>query len=306
MLDPKAETFLCVCRHMNFTRASDELHLTQPAVTQQIHSLESYYGVRLFQYSNRTLKLTEQGEYLRSRLEAMSHDAQRMRESLSQPLAAPTLHIGVTMSAGEYVLPGYLARLMTAEPGLNLVATQLDTREIMALLNSGRLDLAFVEGYVRRDLYAVTPLEQDEIVLVCSPASAARRCTRLDELLHFPLLLREEGSGTREIFEGYLKENQLTAESFRQRSEFNSPTLIRELLLMDCGFSALYRSVVKKCLQDKTLCEIALPGFPLHHSYSAVWRRESLYADHYRQLLAEMQPSGGTPPDAPADGPRRA
>lgn len=288
MLDMKAETFLCVCRHMNFTRASDELHITQPAVTQQIHGLESYYGVRLFRYANRTLTLTEQGAYLLRRLEAMYHDTQRMKEGLAKIGTAPTLNIGTTMSAGDYILPEYFARFMKAEPQARLVVTRLDTKDILELLNSGKLDFAFVEGYVRRDLYAVTELKRDEVILVCSAASPARSKTSIDELLSFPLLLREDGSGTREIFAAYLKEQQLTTDSFPRRSEFNSPTMIKKLLLADCGISALYRSVVRECLAEGTLCEIRLPGLPLVHSYSAVWRRESLYADFYQTLIREM------------------
>lgn len=289
MLDMKAETFLCVCRHMNFTRASEELHITQPAVTQQVHSLESYYGARLFKYANRTLTLTKQGAYLRSCLEAMSHDTQRIRDGLRDSEAAPTLNIGTTMSAGDYILPDYFARFMKADPRIHLVVTRLDTRDILDLLNSGKLDFAFVEGYVRRDIYAVTELSRDEIIMVCSANSDAVNAREIGELLPYPLLLREEGSGTREIFTGYLKENQLTAESFEKYSVFNSPAMIKKLLLAGCGISALYRSVVSDSLSDGSLCEIKLDGFPLRHSYSAVWRRESIYADYYEKLICEMK-----------------
>jgi len=288
MLDLKAETFLCVCRHMNFTRASEELHITQPAVTQQIHSLENYYCVRLFNYSNRTLTLTKQGEYLRSHLEAMYHDTQRIKENLSEAETFPTLNIGTTMSAGDYVCPEYFAGFMKANPRVQLVVTRLDTKDILELLNYGKLDFAFVEGYVRRDMYAVKKLKRDEIIMVCSAKSNAKSKTQIDELLDFPLLLREEGSGTREIFTGFLKENELTVESFKTKCEFNSPTIIKKLLLTDCGISALYRSVVKECIENGSLCEIKLKGFPITHYYNAVWRKESLYADFYEKTIDEM------------------
>lgn len=288
MLDFKTETFLCVCRHRNLTRAAEELHLTQPAVTQQMHLLEKYYGVRLFRYSGHTLSLTREGEYLRSRLEAMYHDTQRMKETLAEMDAAPRFSIGTTMSAGGYVLPQYLARYLARHPRAQLTVTQMDTKDILRLLNAGTLDFAFVEGYVRRDLYAVTELRRDEVVLVCGARCGARRCRTADELLAYPLLLREAGSGTREILEAWLREHGLTAECFPLRSEFSSPTMIRRLLCEGFGVSALYRSVVQDALEAGTLAEIPAEGFPLPHAYSAVWRRESLYADTYQAAIREM------------------
>ena len=79
MLDFRMDTFLAVCRHRNYTRAAEELNITQPAVTQHIQYLQSYYGVKLFSYQNKRLALTEEGELLRNAALCMLHDEEKLK-----------------------------------------------------------------------------------------------------------------------------------------------------------------------------------------------------------------------------------
>ena len=101
MLDFRTETFLCVCRHMNFTRAAGELGITQPAVSQHIHFLEEYYHARLFAMNGKKLSLTEQGEHLRRALTTIRDDEALLQKEL-QDIAGRTkpLAIGATMTVG--------------------------------------------------------------------------------------------------------------------------------------------------------------------------------------------------------------
>ena len=113
MLDFRAETFLAVCKYMNFTHAADALNLTQPAVSQHIKYLENRYHAPLFLRENKKLTLTPAGEILRSALETMRNDEttieERMKESLS---AKKVLTFGVTMTIGEYAIVPALSKFV--------------------------------------------------------------------------------------------------------------------------------------------------------------------------------------------------
>lgn len=288
MLDVKVETFLCACKYMNFTRAAEHLHITQSAVSQQIRALEEYYGTQLFVYKKRALSLTNAGIYLKNHMRAMYNDTLKLKDSIKDYGKMPTLKIGTTMSVGDFFMPAYLARYIKANPETKLFVTRLDTKQIFELLNSGELDFAIIEGNINKNLCCAMPIKQEEIVIACSQKRKTEKINKIEDLFKLPLLIREEGSGTREVFLQSLALHGYSVESFEKRSVFNSPMIIRQLLLQDCGISVLYKAVIADCLKNKTLKEIKIPNFSLSHEFCAVWRKGSLYGDYYEKVINEM------------------
>ena len=117
MLDFRINTFLTVCQTMNFTKAAEELHITQPTVSQHIHYLEDYYETSLFTYQNRQLALTDTGKILQERLLRMKNDETTIQKELHENNERiKMLSIGVTMTIGEYAISGALAGYLKANP----------------------------------------------------------------------------------------------------------------------------------------------------------------------------------------------
>ena len=109
MLDFRMETFLAVCECMNFTKASQKLNITQPAVSQHIHYID-YYGTKLFVYQGKKLHLTEAGEYLRSAALTMRHDDIYLRDKLSTyGTQKQELRLGATLTIGGFAIKGFIA-----------------------------------------------------------------------------------------------------------------------------------------------------------------------------------------------------
>ena len=150
MLDFRIETFLAACRHMNFTAAAEELHITQPAVSQHIRFLEKKYGAELFVRDGKRLELTRAGEILKRTMITMENDQRamekRMRESGN---AVRTLTMGVTMTIGEYAVTGPLARYLNLHPDVNVCLRFGNTDRLLEALRAGEMDLALSEGYIR-------------------------------------------------------------------------------------------------------------------------------------------------------------
>ena len=131
MQDFRMETFLAVCRLGSYTRAAEELNITQPAVTQHIQHLQTYYGVRLLDYRSKRLTLTPEGELLRRAALTMRHDEEKLKRELADlRQGRRALRFGATLTVGEYLLPPRLAAYLKANPDVELHMTVDNTRKI--------------------------------------------------------------------------------------------------------------------------------------------------------------------------------
>lgn len=151
MLDFRVETFLAVCRHMNFTKAARELSITQPAVSHHIRYLEQAYGAALFRHNGKRLQLTEAGEILRRTLLTMKHDEQHLQKRMQQAATGTRDYsFGATLSVAEFMLNEALGRFLHLHPDSRIRMQVADTKVLLSKLDSGELDFAVVEGFFRR------------------------------------------------------------------------------------------------------------------------------------------------------------
>ena len=281
MIDTRVETFLDVCKTMNYTRTAENLNMTQPAVSQHIRYLEEFYQVKLFSYQNKKLELTGQGRYLKKNLETISHDVKYLQESVQNIKKRSRVRLGATLSIGEFYLPDRLSSFMDKNPELDISVTIADTRELLWRLDGGEVDFILCEGYFDKNEYAHKLIKKEEMCIVCSQEYDDSKIKELSDLFEHPMLCRENGSGTREIFEHYLREYNYSFENFTSISEFTSPHLIKKLLIDGLGISVLYKTVVEEELKKKTLKRIEISGFQVSHEFNAVWKKDSVFGPQY-------------------------
>ena len=120
MLDFRMETFLAVCQCMNFTRASEKLNITQPAVSQHIRFLEKHYDTKLFRYEGKKLRLTRAGEILRSASLTMMHDEISMLSEMQKPDGNEEVRFGATRTVGDVVMGEMLGRYLARYPDADI------------------------------------------------------------------------------------------------------------------------------------------------------------------------------------------
>ena len=212
MQDFRVKTFLTVCRTLNYTRAAEELALTQPAVSQHITYLEREYGAKLFTYHRKKLELTPAGRVLRDGLATMAHDDVLLHERIEEVAHGATvkLRIGMTLTAGEYVVARPLARCLGARPDIQITVRSGGTQHLMELLDAGTIDCAFVEGLFDKARYASRPFSSERLVPICAAEHRFPRTPRtLEDLLGERLILREEGSGSRNVLVHALAQRNL-------------------------------------------------------------------------------------------------
>ena len=280
-MDPRLETFLTLCRTMNYRRAAERLNLTQPAVTKQIQALEALYGVKLFDYDGRRLRKTAQGDILEEyAIGQRSREEDMIRALKSRPKAI--YRIGATKSIGDYILIPEIRRFLES-PDNELFFTVDNTAHLLEQLDQGALDFIVLEGLFDKRRYDHFLLRREPYIGVCAASHPfAGRAVTLEALFHERLILREPGSGTRNILERELERVGYSVEAFRGRICISSFKIIRELVADGYGVSFLYEAVVRDEVQfGHFFCE-PLTGA---HELNVVYLKDTRAGDHARMFL---------------------
>jgi DNA-binding transcriptional LysR family regulator len=288
MLDIKITTFLKVCEHMNYSAAANDLNLTQPAVSKHIHFLEEYYNVKLFEYRNRKLTLTKEGIYLKNTMNAMNHDALRVKNEITGNYRKRKLKIGATLSIGNFYLPQPLITYIKANADTDISITIADTRELLKQLDSGKLDFMLCEGNFNKSDYSYKLIKHSKLEAFCGTGYDIDGVTQIQDLFSHRILIREIGSGTREIFEHYLYEKGYGVDLFESCCEINNAELIIKMMEENMGFSVLYSDVCERSVKEGRIRKIPLSDMNLAHEFNAVWTKGSIYGEEYKKILNEM------------------
>ena len=280
MSDFRLRVFQAVGRHLSFTKAAQELFITQPAITRHVHELEKQYAQRLLERRGNRISLTEAGRLLLAHAEtvaAAEHSLQEQLDALREPdEAAGRLRLGASTTICQYVLPGLLPAFQARHPKVQLTLLNANSEHIAEALLRGELDLGFVEGRSRsRDLHHELLLP-DELVAVrratagASPAPALP--LSLAEALAHPLVLRERGSGTLEVLEFALRELKIRLSSLRVAFYFDNTEAIKAYLeAAPEALGFVSRRALGRELAAGQLEIVPIAGLHLPRQFDAVW-----------------------------------
>ena len=285
MLDPRWNTFLVLCETMNYTRAAEQLCLTQPAVTHHIHYLEDHYGCRLFSYEGKILRLTEGGMRLREFTRSMAYNSKKVEATMAAP-APISLRVGASKTIGEYVIAPRVERFLRSQPEASFSLLVDNTQVLLRALEAGQLDFALVEGFFDRSRYDAQLCRQEAFFGVCAPQHRlAGRAVPLDEITGERLILREPGSGTRAIFEEALHRQNYTLDSFPSVVTISDFSTIKSLVADGLGLSFLYAPVVEQELEAGTLARFDLAEVPMSGAFYFVCLKDNLFAKNWMDWM---------------------
>lgn len=283
MLDPRVYTFLLLAECKSTVRCAELRHLTQPAVTQHIRALEQRYGVKLFVKEGRHLVLTEEGrKFQRLCGRICAFDEQITFEMRRGEW--PMVRFGATLSICESLIPRLMPGLMEQFGGVRFHMEQQNTKVLLERLDRGELDFVLVEGNFEHQAYDYRPFFESAFVGLCSRESPFARCRRLEEVLGATLLLREKGSGTREIFEHECRAQNLTVEDFADVCEIAHIPTLMQLVAAGKGITFAYRAAALGLLEAGNLKMIPLEDFQLSRAFHFV----SLQGNPHSALLEEI------------------
>lgn len=285
MLDFRHETFLTLCRIRNYTKTAEELFITQPAVSQHIKFLEELYGGKLFRYQGKVLTLTPRGEKLLAFTETLRADSNHLKELLcSEDNAVQKLEFGATLTIGEFICPKILERVLTECHGIHITMQVENTHNLIQKLRSGNLKFLIVEGFFDKSQYGYQTFSKEKLTAVCSSHHQfSQKQVSLHHLLKERIILRETGSGTRDIFEQGLYEHNLSVKSFSEVCEVGNLNAIKHLTAQNFGITFIYHAAVKEELEKGVLKEIFIDDFNIQHEFSFVYLKNTLHRQEYEE-----------------------
>ena len=277
MADRRLQVFHTVARHLSFTKAADQLFMTQPAVTFQIKQLEDQFSVRLFERTHGRIALTAAGRLVMEyaeRILSLSEEMEKRVAELTGATGGPLL-VGASTTIAEFILPRILGEFKVSHPLVHVQLTVGNSEMIESRVADHGLDVGLIESPSHRPGLASEVCCQDELVVICPPTHRFARSSAVKphELAGEPFVSREAGSGTREFTDQYLRRCKVAPEDLNVVMELGSPEAIKGVVETGLGVSIVSRAILAK---ERKLATLAvLPLEPrLIRTFSFVYPRD--------------------------------
>ena len=277
MINHRIDTFLSLCETNSYTETAKVLNMTQPTVTQHIQYLEKHYQVRLVSKKGKQFKLTNEGKMLQKYAKRIKANSERITPLLHRlQKGEEVLKFGATLTIGEYMMPPILLRLLEDKPETKISMFVENTQLLLEMLWKGEIDFALLEGHFEQNEFDSQLLSNETYVGVCSPENPiAHESNELHDLLNQTLIIREVGSGTRDILEQSLYNQNLSVDDFNRTIEIGNMNAIKELCRHNKGITFMYQEAVKNEFESGHLTEIPIKNFSISHPFSFVYLKNS-------------------------------
>ncbi len=273
MNDFRIEVFLSVVRNLSFTKASEEMRISQPAVSKHISELESRYSVQLFERSGGKVVLSASGKLFLEYAQRIHNIYRELYSKMNEigDLTAGELIIGASSTIANYILPSLVAEYMKIHQDVKLSIVAGNSEQIERLISEGKADVGLIEGVASRGEYHYTPFAVDELVLVSSskinplPSSIA-----IKELKTIPMLLRERGLGTLEVFEAAIKSKDIRLKDLNVVMQLGSTEAIKRYIMASECYAIMSIATIREELSRGELSVINIDGLTIKRKLSFI------------------------------------
>jgi DNA-binding transcriptional LysR family regulator len=268
--------FASVFKNRSFSKASEELHLTQPTISDHVKSLENELDCKLFDRLGRTIVPTKEAEVLYSHALEIIEKANTLNDLIGQTKKdmKGELIVGASTIPGTYLLPTIMAAFQRKHPSVSFQILISDSRGIVDRISKHELLLGIVGAKLGNEHLNYIPFVEDELIVVSSPSLVKNNKMTLKELIKFPLVLREEGSGTRRETEKILESKGVSLEDINITGIFGSTDAIKQAVKAGLGVSILSRLSVKDELKHNILKEIELTDIQMKRKFYIVTHKK--------------------------------
>lgn len=269
------EVFLSVAKHLNYTRAGEEVNLSQPSVSIRIKQLENELGMKLFEQLGKKVALTDAGLLLlphARRVIAAIQDAKQALEEL-QGLERGLLRVGASTTPGMYLIPQIIANFKERYPKIEIHLGIKDTRQVEEGVIRNEFDFGFVGGHLAGDEVDVLPWVTDQLVLVVPPTQrlARKKSIKAEDLRKEKFILREVGSATQATIASHLQKLGLAVETVMK---MENPESIKKAVQSGLGIAFISRFVVETELKAKSLVAVRVLGLDIRRELKIVYRKD--------------------------------
>jgi DNA-binding transcriptional LysR family regulator len=289
------EVFMAVAQAQSFRQAAERLHTSQPALSQHVRELEDELGARVLDRLRRTVQLTDAGRLLLDHVHRVFATLDSAREVIGElkGLQRGSLLIGASTTPGIYVLPRVIGDFRKRHPNITVNFRIANSRVIEERIRANEFDLGVVGDH------GLTPGEEclaaglvDELVLIVWPGHpwARRREVRPADLKSVPLLIREEGSATRQVTERAL---QGAGVSYHPAMELDHTEAIKQAVMAQLGVAFVSMYTIRGELAARSLHAVRLRGVPIHRHFHVLHNEARALSATARAFLELLNPVSG-------------
>ncbi len=262
MADRRLQVFYTVAKQLSFTKASELLFMTQPAVTFQIKQLEEHFNTRLFERNHSKISLTPAGELALEYAERILNMSTEMETRLSEMTGqvSGTLLLGASTTIADYLLPRILGEFTTLYPKVHAKLMVANSESIVAKVAEHALDVGLIEGSSQHPQLHFEVCCNDELAMICPPDHpfAGQAYVTPEQLVGQPYLTREVGSGTREVVDEYFRGAGVAPDDLNVVMELGSPEAIKGAVEAGMGVAVLSLATVRRELSANDLVAVPL------------------------------------------------
>ena len=271
------KVFLKVAHYQNISKAAHDLSLSQSAVSSALSDFEKHYAIQLFDRHGKKLRLNELGRALRPKAQALFEQALAFEQQLQQQNTTPALNVGATLTIGNYLAVGIMARYMRQHTDAQVQLHVANTAQISEKVRNFELDIGLIEGELQDPLLEVTPWLEDELVVFCSPTHplAKRNTLSEEDLLAATWILRESGSGTRQTFDRAMSGllSQITLGLELEHTE-----AIKRAVAANLGISCLSRVTLNEAFARGSLIPLAVPQRDFRRHFYFIMHKQKYFS----------------------------
>jgi DNA-binding transcriptional LysR family regulator len=281
MISFRHEVFFEVANHLSFTKASQVLNLSQPAISRHIKALEELYKTSLFERVGNGIKLTLPGNLLLNHLRQAKEIQIRLSYALSthqdEYNAKGELRLGASTTVALYIIPEILSAFRQKYPNVRITLLNRNSENVLKALGNNEIDLGIIEGQTKTTSVSYRYFLSDEVIAVCSPKSELwfRDTITLEELKTYPVALRERGSGTLDSVKAALAEVGMKLTDLKNNITLGGTEALKNFLLVDNCLGFLPLRSVQKELTSGTLKQVFIEGLNVQRRFYFIQRHGS-------------------------------
>lgn len=290
MVDYRLLSLLKIVETGSFTKASSQLGLSQPAVSQHIRQLEEYWQVKIFEHAHNRFTLTPEGELIvryAQRIAALSNNLKQALKNEKEQIHSLT--IGITHTAESSAIIEALAAYTNNLDRLNLKILTNTTDNLYTMLRSFELDFAFVEGKIADPSFRYLMLDTDCLVLAVPPSHRLAKQTMISisQLKEERLILRLPNSNTRNLFSASLETQGLSIDDFNVAMEIDSIASIKDLIRRGFGVSILARSACMDEIKKEKLVALSVENLSMMREINIVYLKDYEHLDFLNGIVKQ-------------------
>jgi len=275
------EIFLNVVKLQNLTNVAKELGLSQSAVSMSVKELESILGRQLFDRINKKLILNEIGRSFKDAVLPLYKQLEDIEIEFKNSEDKGSVRVGASTTIIDYLMPTIVCEYMSKYPNVKIDLKEGNTKEIVQLVKEGKIDMGFIEGNVEDSEIMKEAVGKDELVIVSANKELKYKSFTLDQIQDFKWVLREEGSGTREVFLNYIKPQKVNLNIFLALGHTES---IKSLLLSKKPISCISILAVNNEIENGSMFKVNVKDFNCTRNFYAIYHKEKYKSELFKKL----------------------